>query len=94
MGAAGSNPEDALALVYLLSEPDVAVELVTTGNGNADLDGATTLTLDVLHRMGSPGHGGLTGHPMIFADTIVGGRKAFPDMAAPRPPRMGICPHG
>lgn len=52
MGSPGSDIDDGFALALALAEPDLAVELVTTVNGNADVDTATRLTLALLDRLG------------------------------------------
>lgn len=54
MGAPGSDVDDGFALALALADPDIAVELVTTVNGNTDVASATTLTLELLHRLGRP----------------------------------------
>jgi purine nucleosidase len=51
MGQPGSDIDDGFALALALAEPELAVELVTTVNGNTDVDTATRLTLDLLHRL-------------------------------------------
>jgi purine nucleosidase len=52
MGEPGSDIDDGFALALALSDPDLVVELVTTVNGNTDVDTATHLTLDLLERLG------------------------------------------
>ncbi len=54
MGAPGSDVDDGFALALALADPQIAVELVTTVNGNTDVASATTLTLELLHRLGRP----------------------------------------
>jgi purine nucleosidase len=54
MGAPGSDVDDGFALALALADPQIAVELVTTVNGNTDVASATTLTLELLHRLGQP----------------------------------------
>jgi len=52
MGAPGSDIDDGFALALALADPDLSVELVTTVNGNTDVDTATTLSLHLLDRLG------------------------------------------
>ena len=54
MGAPGSDIDDGFALALALADPEIALELVTTVNGNTDADTATALTLELLHRLGRP----------------------------------------
>jgi purine nucleosidase len=51
MGQPGSDIDDGFALALALADPDLQVELVTTVNGNTDVDNATRLTLDLLKRL-------------------------------------------
>ena len=43
MGAPGSDIDDGFALALAIAEPDLSVELVTTVNGNTDVETATRL---------------------------------------------------
>jgi purine nucleosidase len=52
MGQPGSDIDDGFALALALAEPDLSVELVTTVNGNTDVDNATRLTVELLQRIG------------------------------------------
>jgi purine nucleosidase len=52
MGAPGSDIDDGFALALALAEPDLVVELVTTVNGNTDVDTATRLTGELARRLG------------------------------------------
>lgn len=57
MGAPGSDVDDGFALALALADPELSVELVTTVNGNTDVDTATSLAHDLLerlHRTGVP----------------------------------------
>lgn len=54
MGAPGSDIDDGFALALAVAEPELSVELVTTVNGNTDVDTATLLTLELLDRLGHP----------------------------------------
>jgi purine nucleosidase len=51
-GSAGADIDDGLALAFALADPDLTVEMVTTVNGNTDVDTATALTLDLLEGLG------------------------------------------
>jgi purine nucleosidase len=51
MGKPGSDIDDGFALALALAEPEITVELVTTVNGNTDVDTATRLTLELLDRL-------------------------------------------
>src|SRR3954451_4286328 len=52
MGAPGSDIDDGVALALALADPELDVDLVTTVNGNTDVDTATLLCLELLHRLG------------------------------------------
>ena len=52
MGQPGSDIDDGFALALALADPGLRVELVTTVNGNTDVDTATRLTLQLLARLG------------------------------------------
>ncbi|MGI8434425.1 MAG: nucleoside hydrolase [Nocardioidaceae bacterium] len=52
MGAPGSDIDDGFALALALADPELRVELVSTVNGNTDVDNATRLTLELLERLG------------------------------------------
>ena len=51
MGEPGSEIDDGFALALALSDPALSVELVTTVNGNTDVDTATALTIELLDRL-------------------------------------------
>lgn len=54
MGTPGSDVDDGFALALALADPALSLELVTTVNGNTDVDTATRLCLDMLQRLGHP----------------------------------------
>ena len=54
MGAPGSDIDDGFALALCLADPQLGLELVTTVGGNTDVDTATTLTMELLDRLGRP----------------------------------------
>lgn len=53
MGSTGSDIDDGFALALAVADPAVDLELVTTVNGNTDVDTATRLTLELLDRLGA-----------------------------------------
>jgi purine nucleosidase len=55
MGAPGSDIDDGFALAMALADPALDLRLVTTVNGNTDVDSATVLTLELLDRLGRTG---------------------------------------
>jgi purine nucleosidase len=55
MGAPGSDIDDGFALALAVADPGISLELVTTVNGNTDVDNATRLTVELLDRLGRPG---------------------------------------
>jgi purine nucleosidase len=52
MGAPGSDIDDGFALALAVAEPDLSLELVTTVNGNTDVETATRLSRELLGRLG------------------------------------------
>jgi purine nucleosidase len=52
MGEPGTEIDDGFALALAVADPDIALELVTTVNGNTDVDTATRLTMQLLERLG------------------------------------------
>jgi purine nucleosidase len=52
MGAPGSDIDDGFALALALAEPELSVELVTTVNGNTDVQTATRLTIELVRSLG------------------------------------------
>jgi purine nucleosidase len=51
MGQPGSDIDDGFALALAVGEPGLALELVTTVNGNTHVDNATRLTVELLRRL-------------------------------------------
>jgi purine nucleosidase len=51
MGAPGSDIDDGFALALAHADPQIALELVSTVNGNTDVESATVLTLELLRRL-------------------------------------------
>ena len=54
MGAPGSEIDDGFALALLLADDVFDVELVTSVNGNIDVESGTYLSLELLQRLGRP----------------------------------------
>ena len=54
MGNPGSDIDDGFALALALADPEIALELVTTVGGNADVDTCTRLTRELLTRLDRP----------------------------------------
>ena len=54
MGAPGSEIDDGFALALLLADDVFDVELVTSVNGNIDVESGTYLSLELLERLGRP----------------------------------------
>lgn len=52
MGDPGSDIDDGFALALAVADPNLALELVTTVNGNTDVDTATRLSVELLDRLG------------------------------------------
>jgi purine nucleosidase len=52
MGVPGSDVDDGFALALALAEPSIVVELVTTVNGNADVESGSFLSGELLERLG------------------------------------------
>lgn len=51
MGAPGSDIDDGFALALAHADPDVTLELITTVNGNTDVESATALSLELAQRL-------------------------------------------
>ena len=52
MGAPGSDIDDGFALALAHADPELELQLVTTVNGNTDVESATVLSLELLRRLG------------------------------------------
>jgi purine nucleosidase len=52
MGAPGSDIDDGFALALAHADHDVQIDMVTTVNGNTDVESATLLTLELTRRLG------------------------------------------
>jgi inosine-uridine nucleoside N-ribohydrolase/DNA-binding CsgD family transcriptional regulator len=54
MGVPGSDIDDGFAIALAVDLADQSLELITTVNGNTDVETSTLLALDLLHRLGRP----------------------------------------
>jgi purine nucleosidase len=52
MGAPGSDIDDGFALALAHADPEIQIDLITTVNGNTDVESATLLTLELRKRLG------------------------------------------
>ncbi len=52
MGAPGSDVDDGFALALAHADPDISIEMITTVNGNTDVESATILTAELARRLG------------------------------------------
>ena len=52
MGAPGSDIDDGFALALAHADPNVQIDLITTVNGNTEVESATVLTLELAKRLG------------------------------------------
>jgi purine nucleosidase len=55
MGEPGSEIDDGFALALAAADPELRVELVSTVNGNTDVETATLLSLHLVERLGMTG---------------------------------------
>jgi purine nucleosidase len=88
MGAPGSDIDDGFALALAVADPEIDLRLVTTVSGNTDAETATTLTLELLDRLGVgsvPVHQGAT-RALQHPATRFG---RLPEGVGPRSPQPG-----
>jgi len=52
MGVPGSDIDDGFALALAQADPEIQIDLVTTVNGNTDVESATLLSLSLTERLG------------------------------------------
>jgi purine nucleosidase len=52
MGEPGSEIDDGFALALAAADPDIRIELITSVNGNTDVETATMLSLELADRLG------------------------------------------
>ena len=93
MGAPGSDIDDGFALALALADPDLVVELVTTVNGNTDVDTATELSLDLLDRLQRPDIPVVRGasRPLVRPAAPYGARTRSASSADRRGPAPGFA---
>ena len=88
MGAPGSDIDDGFALALAVADPGIDLRLLTTVSGNTDAATATTLTCELLDRLGAgsvPVHQGAT-RALVHPATRFG---RLPDGVSPRSPAPG-----
>jgi purine nucleosidase len=91
MGAPGSDIDDGFALALAHADPEIQLDLITTVNGNTDVESATILTGELVRRLGIEdvpivkGAAAAVTHPEIVrtpADAVAALRDSVP---APAP---------
>ncbi len=73
MGVPGSDIDDGFALALALADPAIALELVTTVNGNADVESGSLLSGELLGWL-ALGTGLLLGALVLLLGLRIGGR--------------------
>lgn len=93
MGVPGSDIDDGFALALALAEPAIDVELVTTVNGNADVESGSYLSGELLERLGSPHVPVVQGAaaPLAFPDRRRGAPAAIREQLGHRLPQPGYA---
>lgn len=93
MGVPGSDIDDGFALALALSEPAIRVELVTTVNGNADVESASYLTGELLDRLDSSDVPVIQGAaaPILYPDKFRSAPDAVRSAFGHRKPRAGFA---
>lgn len=94
MGA-GADVDDGFALALAHADPDIQIDLVTTVNGNTDLESATILTGVLLNRLGIHNTDFVRGSetPIIHPDQKrVPSPHVLAQKSAAREPRPGYAP--
>ena len=93
MGVPGSDIDDGFALALALAEPSIAVELVTTVNGNADVESGSYLSGELLDRLGFPDIPVVQGAaaPLQFPDKRRGAPDNIREQFGHRVPRPGYA---
>lgn len=95
MGAPGSDIDDGFALALAHADPELALELITTVNGNTDVESATILTGELARRLDLPDVPIVRGAAASFTHPEV--RRTPADHVAAlaegaRPPSPGYAP--
>ena len=93
MGVPGSDIDDGFALALALAEPSIAVELVTTVNGNADVESGSYLSGELLDRLGFSDIPVVQGAaaPLLFPDRRRGAPQEIREQFSHRVPRSGYA---
>jgi purine nucleosidase len=95
MGVPGSDIDDGFALALALAEPSISVDLVTTVNGNADVESGSFLSGELLDRLGFPDVPVVQGAaaPYSFPDRRRGAPDDIRQRFGSRLPRPGYAAH-
>lgn len=93
MGVPGSDIDDGFALALALAEPAIDVELVTTVNGNADVESGSYLSGELLERLGAPHVPVVQGAaaPLAFPDRRRGAPADIREQFGHRLPQPGYA---
>jgi purine nucleosidase len=93
MGVPGSDIDDGFALALALAEPAIELELVTTVNGNADVESGSLLSGELLDRLGFPDVPVVQGAaaPLVFPDRRRGAPAEIRKQFGHRLPRPGYA---
>jgi purine nucleosidase len=93
MGVPGSDIDDGFALALALAEPGIQLDLVTTVNGNADVESGSLLSGELLDRLGFPDVPVVQGAaaPLTFPDKRRGAPAAIREQFGHRLPRPGYA---
>jgi purine nucleosidase len=93
MGVPGSDIDDGFALALALAEPAIDVDLVTTVNGNADVESGSFLSGELLERLGFPQIPVIQGAaaPLVFPDQRRGAPEAIRAQFGHRLPQPGYA---
>ena len=93
MGVPGSDIDDGFALALVLAESALSLELVTTVNGNADVESGSLLSLELLERLGARHIPVIQGAaaPLQFPDRRRGAPEAIRAQFGHRSPQPGYA---
>lgn len=93
MGVPGSDIDDGFALALALAEPAIEVVLVTTVNGNADVESGSFLSGELLERLGFPQIPVIQGAaaPLVLPDKRRGAPAAVREQFGHRLPQPGYA---
>ncbi|WP_150306521.1 nucleoside hydrolase [Planctomonas psychrotolerans] len=95
MGVPGSDIDDGFALALALADPLITVDLVTTVNGNADVESGSFLSGELLDRLGFPDVPVVQGAaaPLSFPDRRRGAPEEIRQQFGFRAPHPGYAAH-